>query len=202
MFGKCAPANRLGNAGATLGRFAQGLVYRQSMPCGRTLSDESSCFSGKTKRLLAGIGTFLMCQQDFFAVFERIGANQVGKWTAFLRITLPSPFTEANRSSKSGCSSKANRFELLPDIPGLKVLWSSLTVFAIAVMVFTFSADLVMAKGSKCSDGYHWGRGTGGKYTCLNSAIYGQVDDLRDLDQADNERDVAVSTGEGPTSAA
>ena len=62
LFGKCAPANRLGNAGATLGRFAQGLVYRQSMPCGRTLSDESSCFSGKTKRLLAGIGTSLICR--------------------------------------------------------------------------------------------------------------------------------------------
>ena len=44
----------------------QGLAYRQSMPCGRTLSDEASCFSGKARNLLAGIGTFLVCQQRNF----------------------------------------------------------------------------------------------------------------------------------------
>ena len=77
-----------------------------------------------------------------------------------------------------------------------------MTTFAIALMVFAFSADPVMALGSKCGDGYHWGKGTGGKYTCLNSAIYGQVDDLRDPDQAGNESEVADSGNEGPTSAA
>ena len=74
--------------------------------------------------------------------------------------------------------------------------------FAIAVMVFAFNADPVMAKGSKCPKGYHWGKMTGGKYACLNSAVYGELDELRDPDQADNERDVADSGNEGLTSAA
>ena len=116
-----APANRFEKCrSVSLGRFAQGLVYRQPMPCGRTLSAEASCFSGKAGNLLADTETSLICQRRFFPDFERIRANQAVKWTVFLRITLPSPFTEANRSSKLGCSSKTNRFGFLPDMPGFQ----------------------------------------------------------------------------------
>ena len=82
------------------------------------------------------------------------------------------------------------------------------TIFALALMVFAFSTNPVMAGGSKCPKGYHWGKMTGGKYACLNSKVYGQIDEsqqidkLKGPDQQDNERDVADSGNEGSTSAA
>ena len=72
-----------------------------------------------------------------------------------------------------------------------------ITTFAIAVMVFAFSANPVMAAEKKglfipdCSRNPE-------QVGCQVA----EIDDLNDHDQADKERDVADSGDEGSTSAA
>ena len=59
------------------------------------------------------------------------------------------------------------------------------TIFALALMVFAFSTNPVMAGGSKCPKGYHYGKMTGGKYACLNSKVYGQKEDGQQITEVD-----------------
>ena len=68
--------------------------------------------------------------------------------------------------------------------------------FAIAVVVFAFSASPVFAKSAfdKCMDAWN------NEAACREHLA--RLDTLRDPDQADNERDVADSGNEGSTSAA
>ena len=70
------------------------------------------------------------------------------------------------------------------------------TTFALAVMVFAFNANPVMAGEDTflCTN-----EETGEQYVC---PIFSSVDELRDPEQAGNEKDVADSGNEGSTSAA
>ena len=105
------------------------------------------------------------------------------------------------------------------------------TTFAFAVMVFAFGADSVMAKGEEKSPIHPLDsickKITGDKWALYNNsddpshglcisfaeydqgdvrkafeALAGEIDGLRDPDQAGNERDVADSGNEDSTSAA
>ena len=71
-------------------------------------------------------------------------------------------------------------------------------IFAIAVMVFAFNTDFVMAREASpdCPDGQGW---AGEPYGCIDVS---QMENLKDLDQTDKETDVADSGNEGTTSAA
>ena len=76
-----------------------------------------------------------------------------------------------------------------------------ITTFAIAMMVFAFNVAPVQAGdqekcmwGDKAACKRHLEKSTGQKVA--------EIDELRDPDQADNERDVADSGNEGSTSAA
>ena len=70
------------------------------------------------------------------------------------------------------------------------------TIFAIAVMVFAFNPSPVFAKSAfdKCMDAWD------NEAACREHLA--RLDDLKDPDQQDNERDVADSGDEGSTSAA
>ncbi|MCY4038759.1 MAG: hypothetical protein OXF09_04795 [Hyphomicrobiales bacterium] len=75
-----------------------------------------------------------------------------------------------------------------------------ITTFAIAMMVFAFNANPVMAN-EKCGEGYEKKRT--GIWSAYCAPIQtSQMDELNDPDQAENERDVADSGEEGSTSAA
>ena len=76
-----------------------------------------------------------------------------------------------------------------------------ITTFAFALMVFTFNAAPAQASdqekclwGDKAACKRHLEKTTGQKVA--------EIDELRDPDQAENEKDVADSGNEGPTSAA
>ena len=87
-YGPCCKRSgkSLGNAGASLAWFAQGLAYRQPMPCGLTLSPQASCLCSVAGKLLAGVGTSLLCQRRNYSDFERIGWDFNWGVGSFLRI--------------------------------------------------------------------------------------------------------------------
>ena len=70
------------------------------------------------------------------------------------------------------------------------------TTFAIAIMVLAFNASPVFAKSAfdKCMDAW------GNEAACREHLA--RLDELRDPNQADNEREVADSGNEDSTSAA
>lgn len=77
------------------------------------------------------------------------------------------------------------------------------TIFAFAVIVFASNANSVMAKEStpSCPEGYVWQElGWGGD--CVPAGVFGQMDELKDPNQTDNERDVADSGNEDSVSSA
>ncbi|MCY4034436.1 MAG: hypothetical protein OXF24_08035 [Hyphomicrobiales bacterium] len=83
------------------------------------------------------------------------------------------------------------------------------TIFAIAVMVFAFNANPAYAteESNKAveKEVHSWFCKDGRRYDIKNSKCEGfvqKMDELRDPDQAGNERDVADSGNEGPSSAA
>ena len=71
-----------------------------------------------------------------------------------------------------------------------------ITTFTLAVMVLAFNATPAFAKSTfdKCMDAWN------NEAACKE--YLARLDDLRDPNQADNERDVADSGNEGSTSAA
>ncbi len=75
-----------------------------------------------------------------------------------------------------------------------------ITTFAIALMVFSFAGTSAMAAHySKCPEGTNLESVWTGK--CV-PAVTSQIEELKDPDHPDNERDVADSGEEGSTSAA
>ena len=72
------------------------------------------------------------------------------------------------------------------------------TAFATALMVFAFNATPAYAKGEESARELKCDISADG----ADCDIFGQVDELKDPDQANNERDVADSGDEGSTSAA
>ena len=86
-----------------------------------------------------------------------------------------------------------------------------ITTFAIALMVFVFDTTPAVAKGEDIKQGFkEMGQLIKCNFEglddieCEEAGRVGQLDDLdeRDSGQSDNEREVADSDNEGPTSAA
>ena len=78
-----------------------------------------------------------------------------------------------------------------------------ITAFAFALVVFAFNTNIVMAAEKKEKHCLIFTYDENQQHVCTEWIwVENQVDDLKDPDQADNERDVADSGNEDSTSAA